>query len=93
MQGTEWMPLESADKDTLRQMGRRFLWMTLVLYAAVTLGLWVAHALFLSTLVLGDYDYVVSTSLIGAVAFGGLYAAAVALRPGKPGRAVPPEAG
>lgn len=36
---TEWMPLESADKESLRGMGRRFQWMTLVRYAALTLGL------------------------------------------------------
>ncbi len=90
--GMERMHLESADKEALRHLGRRFLWMTLALYAALTLGLWIAHAVAPATLGLGDYDYVVSVSLLGAVAFGGLYAAAMALRPGKPGKAVPPEA-
>jgi len=80
------MPTEASDKEALRLLGRRFVWMTLVLYAALTIGLWLAHAAFQN--VLGpwmDYDYLVSTSLMGAIAFGGLYAAALALRVARPG--------
>ena len=85
MYATERMHVQMSDREALRLLGRRFAWMTLVIYAALTLGLWIAHAAFPS--VLGptwDYDYLVSTSLIGALAFGGLYAAALALWPGRP---------
>lgn len=82
---TERMHVKMSDRETLRLLGRRFVWMTLVIYAALTLGLWIAHAAFPS--VLGptwDYDYLVRTSLVGALAFGGLYAAALALWPERP---------
>lgn len=88
----ERMPLDTSDKQTLRLLGRRFVWMTLVLYAALTLGLWVAHATFPSALGPSwDYDYLVSVSLIGALAFGGMYAAVLALWPERPATSSPAE--
>ena len=80
--------MEPSDKQALRTLGWRFVWMTLAIYAALTIGLWLAHALFPG--VVGptmDYDYLVGVSLIAALAFGGLYAAALALRPGGPAKA------
>lgn len=85
MYPAEWMHVKNADRQALRLLGRRFVWMTLAIYAAMTLGLWIAHAAFPG--VLGpwwDYDYLVGVSLIGALAFGGLYAAALALWPERP---------
>lgn len=71
------------DKDALRAAARRFAWMTLAIYAGLTVGLWIAHAMFPETMG-AVTDYTVSVSLMGAITFGGLYAAAMTLRPAKP---------
>ncbi len=86
MDKMERMPMDASDKETLRLAAHRFAWMTLVLYAALTVGLWLVHSVVPS--VLGPsmhYDYLVSVSLMASLAFGGLYAAALALRPLRPG--------
>lgn len=55
------------------------MWLFLAIYAALSLGLWASHAAFPGAM--GPVtDYTVSTSLIGALTFGGMYAAAVSLR-------------
>ncbi len=84
--------MKTSDNEALRLLGRRFVWMTLVLYAVLTLGLWIAHAAFPN--VLGpwwDYDYLVRNSLIGALTFGGMYAAAFALRTDRRRKPITPE--
>ena len=83
--------MNPTDKEALVRFGRRFAWMTLVLYAGLTLGLWLTAAIFPDNI--GPVtDYTVSISLIGAVTFGGLYAAALALRPGGPKDSPPADA-
>ena len=77
------MNTDPSDRATLRVAGRRFLWMTLVLYAGLTIGLWAAHATFPSALG-AVTNYTIEVSLIAAIAFGGLYAAAQTLRPIRP---------
>jgi len=77
------MHTNPADKAALRVAGRRFVWMALALYAGLTIGLWVAHATFPAAIG-AVTNYTVEVSLIGAIAFGGLYAAAVSLRPVRP---------
>jgi len=77
------MQTNPEDKDALRAAARRFAWMTLAIYAGLTVGLWIAHAMFPETMG-AVTDYTVSVSLMGAITFGGLYAAAMTLRPTKP---------
>lgn len=69
----------------VRAAVRRFVWLVLVIYAALTVGLWLAHALAPSSIG-AVTDYTISVSLIGAVTFGGLFAAGTALvdRPDRP---------
>lgn len=82
--------MQGSGKTALRQLGWRFVWMTLVLFTAMILGIWAGSAFFPQLLGLwGDYDYVVGTTLIAAVMFGGLYAAAAALWPATPERRNP----
>ena len=76
------MPTEASDKEALTLLARRFAWMTVALYVILIAGFAVAHAIFPDRI--GSVDaYVLTTSLIGAVTFGGLYAAATALRPAR----------
>ncbi|HLE54629.1 MAG TPA: hypothetical protein VI999_05285 [Thermoplasmata archaeon] len=85
----ERMHTNAPEKETLILAERRFAWMTLAIYACLTVGLWLARVVFPN--VIGpsmDYDYVVSASVIAAVAFGGMYAAAMALRPAPPDESV-----
>ncbi len=83
--------MKSSDKEALIQAGRRFAWMTLALYAFLSIGLWLAWVLFPGSI--GTVtEYTVSTSLIAAVTFGGLYAAAMALRSARPTESTPSSA-
>lgn len=82
------MHTNASDKEALIQTGRRFAWTTLALYAVLSIGLWVAGVLFPGSIG-AVTDYTVSTSLLAAVAFGGLYAAAMALRPVRPKDSTP----
>lgn len=75
--------MDPSDRTALRVAGRRFVWMTLVIYAGLTVGLWAVHAAFPNALG-AVTDYTVEVSLLSAIAFGGLYAAALTLRPGRP---------
>ncbi len=77
--------MDSSDKYELRLAGIRFAWATLLLYAGLTVGLWAAHLAFPQSMGAVN-NYTVEVSLIGAVAFGGLYAAAMTLHPTRPTR-------
>lgn len=67
---------------------RRFAWMFLSLYGATTVALWAFSVTGLG-LVGPVTAYTVEISLTIALAFGGLYAAASALRPSKRDEASP----
>ena len=75
--------MDLSERTALRVAGRRFVWMTLVIYAGLTIGLWAAHATLPSALG-AVTNYTIEVSLIAAIAFGGLYAAALTLRPVRP---------
>ncbi len=90
---SEWMHVKPKERETLVLHSRRFVGMTLVIYAALTVGLWLAHAISPGTFGPGlEFDYVVSVSLIAALTFGGLFAAALALRPIRPRESEPARA-
>ena len=72
--------MDPSDRTVLSVAWRRFVWMTLVLYAGLTVSLWAAHAA-LPGAIGGVTDYTIEVSLVGAIAFAGLYAAALTLRP------------
>jgi|GEM_PF-1621576 len=59
---------------------RRFAWVSLIVYAFLTLGLWISHLGVLGTIG-GVTNYTIEVSLLVAITFGGLFAAVMALRP------------
>lgn len=73
------MRLSPKGKAELLSAGRRFLWLSLVLYAGLTVGYWTAH-IFSPESTGPVTDSVVFVSLIAAVTFGGLYTAAVTIK-------------
>ncbi len=90
MGSPERMHVKQDDRQDLGSLARRFAWMTLAIFAALTIGLWVAHVAWPT--VVGpslDYDYVVGVSLLCAVTFGGLFAAGLALRSARPREPAP----
>lgn len=60
---------------------RRFAWISLALYGALSTGQWVAHLVGAFGPVTG---YTIEISIIGATTFAALYAAAGALKPQSP---------
>jgi hypothetical protein len=88
MGSAERVSTNGSDKEALVLAIRRFGWMSFVLYAIMSVGLWLAWVLF--PRVIGTVtDYTISISLLAAVTFGGLYAAAMALRPVPPKESTP----
>lgn len=70
------LQMKPSDTAALRLLSRRFVWMTLAAYAFMSVGLWVANLVF----PLGGVDaYTTEISIIGALTFSGLYAAASVL--------------
>jgi len=71
--------MNPSDKEALLTAGRRWIVLTLVTYALLSLGLWLARTGFSAPLnPVSDYD--VLTLLIASITIGGLYAAGLALR-------------
>lgn len=83
-EGSGGSPMHPGDTKPLVAAGRRFFWLYWTLFAALVVGLLAAHWL-LPTVMgpLSDFrlSYIITISIIGALTFGGLYAAASALRP------------
>lgn len=59
---------------------RRFIWLVLVFYAAISLALWAVHLAFPGAIG-GVSDYTISVSLTIAATFGALYLASILLQP------------
>ncbi len=75
--------MNASDKETLVTLGKRLAVISVLLYVVLVAGIAVAHLLYPASI--GPVDaYVLTTSAIGAVTFGALYAAAMALRPTRP---------
>jgi len=82
--GSERFGSTSEDRETLHIFAMRLAWMSLAGYAAVSLGLWAAHGIW--PMAIGPVsDYTVEVAAIAGVTFGGLYAAAMTLRPDRAG--------
>ena len=71
--------MNSSDKRALRTAGKRWVLITLLAYAILSLGAWVARVDFSAPL--GQQsDFDMPTYVIASITIGGLYSAVLALR-------------